>query len=86
MSLSYVPRSVIDTSMVLLGRKTNFKEADGSSIYIVNHQDAHTMYDVTIYEWQQSLGTCSGTWVLGYLVPEYQGYLSGYLGNWVPGT
>merc|ERR1712200_310288 len=28
-------------SMILLGRKTNFKQADGSSIYIVNHQDAH---------------------------------------------
>jgi len=68
-------------SMILLGRKTNFKQADGSSIHIVNHQDAHTMYDVTVYEWQQSLGTCLDTWVLGYLVPEYQGYLSGYLGN-----
>ena len=40
-------------SMVHLGRKTNFKQADGSSIYIVNHKDVHTMYDVTIYEKQQ---------------------------------
>ena len=72
--------------MLLLGRKTNFKQADGSSIHIVNYQDAHTMYDVTIYEWQQSLGTCLGTWVLRYLAPGYPGYLSGYLGNWVPGT
>ena len=71
-------------SMVLIGRKTNFKQADGSSMHIVNHQDAHTMYDVTIYEWQQSLGTCLGTWVLGYLEPKYPVYLSGYLGNWVP--
>ena len=54
-------------SMVLLGRKINFKHADGSSTYIVNHQDAHTMYDVTVYEKNQSLGTCwvPGTWVLG---------------------
>ena len=61
-------------SMVLLGRKINFEEADGSSIYIVNHQDAHTMYDVTVHEWQQSLGTwwylntqgsCLDTWVPG---------------------
>ena len=73
-------------SMVLLGRKTNFKQADGSSIHIVNHQDAHTMYDVTVYEKNQSLGTCLGNWVLGYLEPEYPGYLSGYLGKWVPGT
>ena len=71
--------------MLLLGRKTNFKQADGSSIYIVNHQDAHTMYDVTIYEWQQSLGTCLGTWVLGYLVPEYSVCLSGYLVPKYPG-
>ena len=81
MSLSYVPRSVIDTKHGTSWSQNKFKQADGSSIYIVNHRDAHTMYDVTIYEWQQSLGTCSGTWVLGYLVPEYQGYLSGYLGN-----
>ena len=76
----------VSLTLGMLLRKTNFKQADGSSIYIVNHQDAHTMYDVTVHEWQQSLGTCLGTWVLGYLVPEYQGYLSGYLGNWVPGT
>ena len=64
--------------MILLGRKTNFKQADGSSIHIVNHQDAHTMYDVTIYEWQQSLGTCSGTWVLGYTaVKNYTSSQSG---------
>ena len=86
MSLSYVPRSVIDTKHGTSWSQNKFKQADGSSIYIVNHQDAHTMYDVTIYEWQQSLGTCLGTWVLGYLVPEYQGYLSGYLGKQVPGT
>ena len=69
-------------SMVLLGRKTNFKQADCSSIYIVNHQDAHTMYDVTVYEWQQSLGTCLGTWVLGYLSTQgtcLDTWVTGYL-------
>jgi len=57
-------------SMVLLGRKINLNKPM-VHLYIVNHQDAHTMYDVTVYEKQQSLGTCFGTWVLGYLVPEY---------------
>merc|ERR1711902_105662 len=65
-------------NMVLLGRKINLKQADGSFIYIVNHQDAHTMYGVTVYEKNQSLGTCLGNWVLGYLEPEYPGYLFGY--------
>ena len=77
--------------MILLGRKTNFKEADGSSIYIVNHQDAHTVYDVTIYEWQQSLGTWYrstqgtrlDTWVTRYLVPKY---LGPGVPLWIPGT
>ena len=67
MSLSYVPRSVIDTKHGTSWSQNKFIQADGSSIYIVNHQDAHTMYDVTVYEKNQSLGTCwvPGTWVLG---------------------
>merc|ERR1712061_696456 len=62
--------------------QNKFKQADGSSIYIVNHQDAHTMYDVNIYEWQQSLGTCSGSWHLG---TWYLSTKCTCLGTWVTG-